>query len=200
MIFKSTRFLALASLLLFISGISLVFISVNTADQKLGSKLSPSPTLQVNAHEAGASAKNIQGLQGEKALVIKVVDGDTIEVQIGNDSFKVRLVGIDTPETVDPRRPVGCFGKQASNETKSLLSGKEVILQKDISDTDKFKRLLRYVYLPLENGKLLFVNDYLVREGFAKVYTYPPDVKFNQQFLEAQKSARENKKGLWGSC
>ena len=109
-------------------------------------------------------------------------------------------MGKDPPETVDPRRPVGCFGKEASNETKSLLTGKIVILQKDVSDTDKYHRLLRYIFLPLEDGKILFVNDYLVRAGFAKVYTYPPDVKFNEQFLQAEREARENKKGLWGRC
>ena len=138
-----------------------------------------------------------QGVMGEKAVVGKVVDGDTIDLE---DGRVVRLVGIDTPETVDPKRPVGCFGKEASNETKGLLTGKVVILQKDISETDKYKRLLRYIYLPLENGSTLFVNDYLVREGFAKVYTYPPDTKFDEQFKAAEKQAREGRRGLWGKC
>lgn len=181
----NNKFLVAVTAIFFISGLGLISLSIQAVPQK------PAPE---------PSAKSVQGLQGEKALVTKVVDGDTLEVQISGNDFKVRLVGIDTPETVDPRRSVGCFGKQASGEVKNLLSGKEVILQKDITNTDKYKRLLRYVYLPLENGNLLFVNDYLVREGFAKVYTYPPDVKFNKQFLEAQQFARENKKGLWGSC
>ncbi len=137
------------------------------------------------------------GEMGERVFVTKVIDGDTIEIEGGQ---KVRLVGIDTPETVDPRRPVGCFGKEASNEVKKLLSGKGIIMQKDISDTDKYGRLLRYVYLPLESGQMLFINDYLVREGFARVYTYPPDVKFNEQFVEADREARENQRGLWKSC
>lgn len=141
--------------------------------------------------------ESVSGIEGEKALVTKVIDGDTIEIQNGQT---VRLVGIDTPETVDPRRPVGCFGKEASNETKNLLAGRQVILQKDVSETDKYKRLLKYVFLPLEDGQILFVNDYLVRAGFAKVYTYPPDVKFNEQFKQAEKEARESSKGLWGSC
>lgn len=137
------------------------------------------------------------GIEGERVFVTKVIDGDTIEIEGGQS---VRLVGIDTPETVDPRRPVGCFGKEASNEAKSLLTGREIIMQKDITDTDKYNRLLRYIYLPLENGQILFVNDYLVREGYAKVYTYPPDVKFNEQFLQAERQARENLKGLWKKC
>lgn len=137
------------------------------------------------------------GETGERAVVAKVIDGDTVELENGQ---KVRLVGIDTPETVDLHRPVGCFGKEASKEVKRLLAGKEIIMQKDISDTDKYERLLRYIYLPLENGQTLFVNDYLVREGFARVYTYPPDVKFNEQFVKADREARENQRGLWKSC
>lgn len=137
------------------------------------------------------------GLEGEKVLVTKVVDGDTIEISTGQS---VRFIGIDTPETVDPRRPVGCFGKESSNETKSLLSGKEIILQKDVSDKDKYDRLLRLVYLPLANGEILFVNDYLVREGFAKAKVYLPDIKFETRFRDAEKQAKEHKKGLWGKC
>lgn len=197
---SQTKFLVSFIFFLLFSGLGLIYSSLQPSVQPPKLKSSVSPQLEVRVSEAGPSAKNVLGVQGDHALVTKVIDGDTIEVQIDGNDFKVRLVGIDTPETVDPRRSVGCFGKEASSETKSLLSGKEVILQKDVSDTDRYKRLLRYVYLPLENGNLLFVNDYLVREGFAKVYTYPPDVKFNQQFLEAQTFARESKKGLWGSC
>ncbi|EKD90065.1 MAG: hypothetical protein ACD_32C00048G0001 [uncultured bacterium] len=140
-------------------------------------------------------------MDGEKAVVTKVVDGDTIVVSLGgNNEQTVRLIGIDTPETVDPRRPVGCFGKEASNKAKELLSEKEIILQKDVSETDKYRRLLRYVFLPLPDGRILFANDYLVREGFAKVLTYPPDVKYNEQFRQAEREAREDNRGLWGKC
>lgn len=137
------------------------------------------------------------GLQGERALVSKVVDGDTLELA---DGKTVRFIGIDTPETVDPKRPVGCFGKEASNETKSLLSGREVILQKDVSDKDKYGRLLRLIFLPLPSGQLLFVNDYLVREGFARVLTYPPDIKYNEKLRQAEEEAKQYGRGLWGNC
>ncbi|MDO8638652.1 MAG: thermonuclease family protein [Candidatus Daviesbacteria bacterium] len=130
-------------------------------------------------------------------FVTRVVDGDTIEIEGGQ---KVRYIGIDTPETVDPRRAVGCFGKEASNKNKELVEGKMVILEKDITNVDKYGRLLRYVYLKQADGTLLFVNDYLVREGYAKNYTYPPDVKFNAQFLEAEREAREQNRGLWNKC
>lgn len=132
--------------------------------------------------------------------VIKVIDGDTIEVEQNGVSAKVRYIGVNTPETVDPRRGVQCFGKEASNENKRLVEGKEIILEKDISETDKYNRPLRYVYLKLDDNSNLFVNDYLVREGFANSSTYPPDVKFSNRFNQAQAEAKENNKGLWGSC
>lgn len=132
--------------------------------------------------------------------VLKVVDGDTIEVLYDGEKKSVRYIGIDTPETVDPRRPVGCFGKEASDENKRLLEGKVVILEKDVSETDKYNRLLRYIYLPLDDGTTLFVNDYLVRQGFAQASTYPPDVRETDRFLQAQTEARDNNRGLWGAC
>lgn len=184
------RFLA-TSFLLIITGLAFLWFGLQKKPEPAASLV---PIVEVTP-EATSSA--VVGVEGERAVVAKVIDGDTIELEKGKT---VRLIGIDTPETVDPRRPVGCFGKEASNETKALLSGKVVILQKDVSETDKYNRLLRYVYLPLEDGSTLFVNDYLVREGYAKVYTYPPDVKFNEQFRQAEKEARENNKGLWGKC
>lgn len=127
-----------------------------------------------------------------EAKVIKVIDGDTIEIE-GN--IKVRLIGVDTPETVDPRRPVGCYGKEASDFVKSQLSEKTVELEKDVSETDKYGRLLRYVWL---DGQLF--NDTLVKEGYAQVSTYPPNVKYEELFLKSQARARSENKGLWGSC
>lgn len=158
--------------------------------QVLGS-INPEPEKQ----PATASAQ-VQ----KEFLVTKVIDGDTIEIKSGTQISKVRLIGIDTPETVDPRRPVGCFGKKASAETKRLIEGKNVILTKDISETDKYNRLLRYVYLPMGNGENLFINDYMIRQGFAKILTYPPDVKYDSRFLQAEKEARDNLRGLWGEC
>lgn len=180
----NTKLLISASLLIIITGFGLLWLgSLQTATTAV---LSPV-----------VSPAAVQGIEGEKVIIFKVVDGDTIELE---DGKSVRFVGIDTPETVDPRRPVGCFGKEASNETKKLLSGKMVILQKDITDTDKYGRLLRYIFLPLENNKMLFINDYLVREGFARAKNYPPDDKFKNRFQEAELKAKQAKKGLWGKC
>ena len=124
--------------------------------------------------------------------VIKVIDGDTIKLE---NSEVVRYIGIDTPETVHPSEPVQCFGKEASDKNKELVEGKMVKLEKDITDRDKYGRLLRYVWVDD-----LFVNDELVRQGYAYAYTYPPDVKYTEQFVQAQQEARENNRGLWAGC
>lgn len=189
---SNTKLLVLTSFII-ITGLGLVWFGLGSNTPLSSPK--PAPFSEGTQLESTRSA--VVGIEGERVLVTKVVDGDTIVV---NDELTVRFVGIDTPETVDPRRPVGCFGKEASNETKSLLSGKEVILQKDISEKDKYGRLLRLIFLTLDDGQTLFVNDYLVREGFAKVYTYPPDVKYDKQFKQAAEAARQEKKGLWGKC
>jgi micrococcal nuclease len=125
----------------------------------------------------------------EEFKVVNVVDGDTIKLENGD---VVRYIGIDAPETVHPSKPVQCFGKEASDKNEELVEGKEVRLVKDISETDKYGRLLRYVYIDD-----IFVNDYLVRNGFANSSSYPPDVKYQDQFKQAEEEARNNKRGLW---
>jgi len=125
-------------------------------------------------------------------LVTKVIDGDTIAIEGGQ---VIRYIGIDTPETVHPSKPVECFGKEASNKNRELVEGKRVKLEKDISETDKYERLLCYVWVDD-----IFVNDYLVRQGYAYAYTYPPDVKYSERFVQAQQEARENNRGLWKDC
>ncbi|OGF30413.1 hypothetical protein A3H09_02080 [Candidatus Falkowbacteria bacterium RIFCSPLOWO2_12_FULL_45_13] len=124
--------------------------------------------------------------------VARVIDGDTIELESGDH---VRYIGIDTPETVDPRKTVQCFGKEASNKNKELVSGKMVRLEKDITDKDKYGRLLRYVYV--DN---IFVNLELVKQGYAYSYSYPPDIKHQDLFVKAQQEAKDKNLGLWGSC
>lgn len=127
--------------------------------------------------------------QNEILNVSNIVDGDTIKL---NDGQLVRYIGIDAPETVDPGKSVQCFGKEATEKNKELVEGKEVVLVEDVSDKDKYDRLLRYVY-----AGNIFVNDYLVRNGFAKADNFPPDTKFKDQFKEAEEEARNNKRGLW---
>jgi len=129
----------------------------------------------------------------EKVLVSRIIDGDTIELSNGK---RVRYIGIDTPETRRSRRSVQCFGKEAKEANSNLVLNKTVLLKKDVSETDKFSRLLRYVYL--EDGT--FVNLWLIKNGYASVYTYPPDVAHVREFLMAEQKARQSKQGLWGNC
>ncbi|WP_235827877.1 thermonuclease family protein [Brevibacillus migulae] len=140
---------------------------------------------------AGCGAK--EGLQANGSMetnVIRVVDGDTFEMEGGE---RVRLIGVDTPESVKPNTPVQPYAKEASSYTKQLLEGKKVRLQFDVQLRDKYKRLLAYVYLP--DGT--FVNRKLIEEGYAKTLTIPPNVAFSEQFAAAMKQAREEKRGLW---
>ena len=181
---QNTKILLIFCFLTIVSGLGFLYLGLNQPALK--------PVVESVQTEVTQSA-----ILPNQAFVTHVIDGDTIEIENGQ---RVRLLGVDTPETVDLRRPVGCFGKQASNKSKELLSGKIVILEKDVSEADKYGRLLRFVYLPLLGDQTLFVNDYLIREGYGKVLTIPPDVKFAEQFLEAQRKARELKKGLWGNC
>lgn len=135
----------------------------------------------------------------EKATVKRVIDGDTIELETGET---VRYVGIDTPETKHPSKGVQCFGKEASEMNKKLVEGREILMVKDISNTDRYKRLLRYIYIPNPESTIsaLFVNQYLVEEGYAYSLTYPPDVKYSVLFSQLQRKADEANKGLWGVC
>ena len=127
--------------------------------------------------------------------VVRVVDGDTIAVDVDGTLERVRYIGMDTPETVHPRKPVECFGKEASAKNAALVGGKRVRLERDVTDRDRYGRLLRYVWVDD-----VFVNLELVREGFAMVSTYPPDVEHTDAFVAAQKEAREANRGLWKSC
>ena len=117
---------------------------------------------------------------GTTARIVRVVDGDTIQLTSGE---KVRYVGMNTPETVDPRRPVQCFGHEASARNKELVEGQTVKLVRDVSETDKYGRLLRYVYL-LDGT---FINLKLVQEGYAEVETIAPNVAHVHDFLAASR-------------
>ena len=143
----------------------------------------------------------------EEAHVTRAVDGDTIEVEITGSvpgpgagatqpgtTYRVRLIGIDTPESVDPDSPVECFGKEASAATKALLEGQDVRLVKDVEETDRYDRLLRYVYVGEE-----MANARLVANGYAVAYTYPPSVRHTDVFVSLERDARLHERGLWSS-
>ena len=128
----------------------------------------------------------------EFVLVDRVVDGDTIEL---SDGRKVRYIGIDTPETKDPRKEIQCFGEEASAYNRDLVEGKVVAIEADVADKDQYDRLLRYVWLEDE-----MINKKLVAEGYAYASSYPPNVKYQTQFKLAQQQAREQNLGLWAEC
>jgi micrococcal nuclease len=127
-----------------------------------------------------------------KFKVERVVDGDTFVLA---DGRKVRYIGIDTPETKHPQKPVECFGKEATQFHRQLILDKEVKLEADVQDSDQYGRLLRYVWL---NDEL--INQKLVAEGYAVAASYPPNVKYQDRLAEAERKAREENLGLWGKC
>ena len=126
----------------------------------------------------------------DRFLVTRIIDGDTIELENGQ---KVRYIGMDTPESGD------CYAWEATQRNRELVLGQWVRLVKDISETDRYGRLLRYVYVGSGPSEV-FVNAELVRQGYALAYTYPPDVAFASLFVQLQQEARENERGLWSAC
>ncbi len=131
--------------------------------------------------------------------VLRVVDGDTLVVNVRGNKELVRLLGVDTPESVDPRKPVQCFAHEAADKMKSFVAGKSVILIDDSTqgNRDKYRRLLRYVYLP--DGVRTFVNGEMVKQGYAISYRYYP-TKMLEKFNSLEKNAREKGLGLWRAC
>ena len=131
-------------------------------------------------------------------VVTRVVDGDTLIVEDKSAaSDTVRLIGINAPESVDPRRKVECFGKEASLELKRLVEGKYIRMEKDLSqqDKDRFQRLLRYVYL--EDGAM--INKTMIENGYAYEYTYKVAYIYQNEFKKAEKEAQVRGRGLWAA-
>lgn len=159
----------LSSLLVFFLTLIVVRIFPDFKFSQSWVKTNPTPTFSLVVNQA---------------VVIRVIDGDTVELANGQ---RVRYIGMDTPERGK------CFFQEAKQANEKLVLNKKVKLVKDVSQTDKYGRLLRYVYV----GDI-FVNNFLVKEGYAVIATYPPDVKYQELFLKSQRQARTNQKGLWG--
>ena len=141
----------------------------------------------------------------EEATVVRVVDGDTLVARVegrvdgpgagraaSGHEHRVRLIGIDTPESVKPGTPVECFAREASSAAKALLEGEPVRLVKDVEEADRYDRLLRYIYIGEE-----MANARLVVNGYATAYTYPPNVRHSSLFVQLEREAREADRGLW---
>ncbi len=131
----------------------------------------------------------------EYVTVTRVVDGDTLVLHMNGIDEKVRLIGINTPEIVDPRKKVECFGKEASARMKELAERKTVYVEYDDTQSlrDMYGRLLAYVYL--EDGQML--NRKMIAEGYAYEYTYLTPYKYQQEFKDVAMIARTSKRGLW---
>lgn len=129
------------------------------------------------------------------ATVVRVVDGDTIRVDLDGTDEAVRYIGVDTPESVAPDRPVECFGEAASRFNASLVEGERVRLEFDAERRDRYDRLLAYAYVGDR-----FVNAELVRRGFATTLTIPPNDSFADRFDRLEQRAGRDGRGLWGAC
>lgn len=143
---------------------------------------------------AGASS-SVRRSPGHDAVVTRTVDGDTVNVEYQGREIDVRLIGVDTPETVDPSQPVGCYGPQASHFTERTLTGQPIRLEFDVERHDRYGRVLAYIWF----RNRLF-NQRLVAQGYAVVSTYPPNVRYEPRFESAQQIAMREDRGLWGAC
>jgi len=132
----------------------------------------------------------------QAAHVTKVTDGDTVHVSIDGVDYRLRYIGMDTPESVKPNTPVQPYAEEASAENSRLVAGRDVVLEKDVSETDRYGRLLRYVWLH-DGDRWTMVDLALVKGGYARVLTYPPDVKYADLFVAAARQAQQQGLGLW---
>ena len=170
-----------------ISFLVFYFFTNKKNPETLFQNLFPTPTTQPKIIRKNAS---------ESAQVVRVIDGDTVVISIGETTDTVRLIGVDTPELHDSRPLVKCFAEKAKQHMKELVEGKEVQLESDSTqaDRDVYKRLLRYIFLPDRT----FVNELLISQGYAHEYTFRIPYQYQASFKEAEKTAKESKFGLWG--
>ena len=131
----------------------------------------------------------------ELARVVHVIDGDTIDIDWAGRRERVRLLGVDTPETVDPDRPVGCYGPEAAAFTHRRLHGRTVGLRFDRQRRDRYGRLLAFVEI---DGRRF--NDELLAGGYARLLVIPPNGRHGRAMLDEELAARAAERGLWGAC
>ena len=154
--------------------------------------------VMMSACAGGSAASSPTATSTSNAVVTRVVDGDTIDVTFGSKHQRIRLIGIDTPETKKPNTPIQCFGPEASNYTKHLLPpGSRVLVRRDVEARDDYGRLLGYVYRSSDN---LFVNLELARLGFARPLTIAPNNHLAPDFVRAAHEAEAANRGLWAAC
>jgi len=195
------KFLTKNVLIFFLGIIILFLLFKNDFQDKNNQTASVAETQKVASEKIIDTQKTEQNpIDNQKEIkvfysVVKVVDGDTLTLNIDGQNQTLRLIGIDTPETVDPRKPVQCFGVEASNKAKEVLTGQKVRIEKDSTqgELDKYNRLLAYVFL--EDGTNF--NKMMIEQGYAYEYTYNLPYKYQADFKLAEQIAREEKRGLW---
>jgi micrococcal nuclease len=132
-----------------------------------------------------------------EGIVLRLVDGDTIHVQVNGRVEKVRYIGVNTPEIHHPGKGEEPGGREAREVNRRLVEGRSVRLEPDVQQRDRYGRLLAYVWLRREDGSEVMVNAELVRLGYAQVMTIPPNVRYTNTFLALQRQARDAHRGLW---
>ena len=187
---KQSVFLAICAIVVFVLG----FI----AGEKSQNPVSPTERDMPSESTIASTTHSASREEQEVAIlyrVVKVVDGDTLVVAMDGKNVTIRLIGLDTPETVDPRKVVQCFGKEASEKAKETLSGTSVRLEMDPSqgELDKYGRTLAYAFLP--DGRDF--NELMIAEGYGHEYIYNLPYKYQAEFKAAERQAREGKRGLW---
>jgi micrococcal nuclease len=141
------------------------------------------------------------GSDAPLVTVTGVVDGDTVRVQFDDGSFEpLRIIGVNTPERVDPREPAECFGLDASARTMELALFRKAVLETDVAPRDRFGRLLGYLWFQNADGNLWMLNERLAAEGYATQLTIQPNSRYADRFAAAVQSARDQSLGLWRAC
>ena len=161
----------------------------------------PSHTAKLPQHHGSGVSALARGPVSKGWRVTRIVDGDTADVTRGHRTLTLRFIGIDTPETVDPSKPIQCYGPQASAYAHRALLGERVALEFDRSQgrKDYYNRTLAYVWV-LNSGSPWLFNERAIRQGYAREYTYDTYYAWRTEFVRAEQSARERSLGLWGKC
>ena len=175
-----------------IATLLLVLFIVVVGSREVSRRQKSPPEAMVSKDQTSASVTSSfsDGVNRQRFTVVRVIDGDTVKLQTGDT---LRYIGIDAPETKHPKKPVEAYGKEASAFNQKLVSGQDIQVEFDVQQRDKYGRLLGYVFLP--DGT--FVNAELVKQGYAKVVTYPPNVRYSNLFRKLQAEAVKHERGLW---
>ncbi len=185
-------------------GIFVLFVFVMVITEKKTGPVVEDFVAKESIETSPLAPNSVQSPVGEENLgtykVVRVVDGDTFSVDLDGKITTIRLIGLDTPEVVDPRKPVQCFGREASDKAKTTLTGQSARLELDATQgkLDKYGRLLAYAFL-LDGTNF---NEHMIREGYGHEYTYNLPYKYQAEFKAAEDYARVNERGLWalGVC